>query len=134
MVVVIDTNIIFSMLITKNSPIRERFFESKDTFYSPNYIFVEIFKKKERMLKLSPLSEVELYELLNRIFQGINFISESAISKKNKHQAYELCKDIDEDDTPIIALSLELDAKVWTGDKKLKKGLGDKGFDNFFEF
>lgn len=84
------------------------------------------------MLKLSPLSEVELYELLNRIFQGINFISESTISKKNRQQAYELCKDIDEDDTPVIALSLELDARVWTGDKSLKKGLKYKGFDNFF--
>lgn len=56
------------------------------------------------------------------------------ISKKNRQKAYELCKDIDADDTPIVALSLELGAKIRTGDEKLKQGLRDKGFDHFTDF
>jgi predicted nucleic acid-binding protein len=40
-----------------------------------------------------------------------------------------LTKDIDEDDTPFIALGIELNAKLWTGDKVLSKGLAKKGVD-----
>lgn len=41
----------------------------------------------------------------------------------------ELVKDIDEFDVPFIALSLELKSPLWTGDKKLIKGLREKEFD-----
>jgi len=44
-----------------------------------------------------------------------------------------LCKDIDESDTPFVALTIELKALLWTGDKKLKEGLKKKGFISFFE-
>ncbi|WP_322744651.1 PIN domain-containing protein [Cuspidothrix issatschenkoi] len=43
------------------------------------------------------------------------------------------CKDIDESDTPHVALTLQLEGLLWTGDKKLKEGLIIKGFDKFFE-
>ena len=48
-------------------------------------------------------------------------------------EAYELCKGVDEDDTPIIALAIELDGEVWTGDKVLVEGLKEKGFNRFFK-
>jgi len=47
--------------------------------------------------------------------------------------SWELCKDIDEKDFAYLALSLELDGRLWTGDKKLINGLRAKGFDHFFE-
>ena len=47
----------------------------------------------------------------------------------NRKKAYEMCKDIDEADTPFVALALELDIPLWSGDKKLAKGLKDKKFD-----
>jgi len=40
-----------------------------------------------------------------------------------------LTKDVAEFDTPFVAFALELDAPLWTGDKKLKKGLSEKGID-----
>ncbi|GEM_PF-3119006 len=80
MAVVIDTNIIFSMLLTQNSHIREKFFESAETYYAPNYVFVELFEIKEKLLGLSDLKEVELYELLNRLFQSVHFISEGRMT------------------------------------------------------
>jgi len=43
-----------------------------------------------------------------------------------------LCRDIDINDAPFVALALELEAVLWTGDKTLKNGLKDKGFDRFF--
>lgn len=129
---VIDTNIIFSMLILKNSRLRDAFFEKKVNWYAPNFVLVEIFKRKEKLLKYSHLTDSEMYELLYQIFQKIKFINEQIISRRNKAKAYELCREIDEHDTPIVALALELNASIWTGDKKLKDGLIHRGFDNFF--
>ena len=94
---------------------------------------VEIFEKKEKLLKYSKLSETELYELMYRIFDRIKFVNEYAISRGSKTKAYELCKGVDEDDTPIITLAIELDGEVWTGDKVLVEGLKEKGFDRFFK-
>ena len=44
-------------------------------------------------------------------------------------KAVELTKDVDEFDAPFIALSLELESLLWTDDKKLTKGLKQKGID-----
>lgn len=41
----------------------------------------------------------------------------------------ELVRDVDEFDAPFIALSLELDSPLWTGDKQLIKGMAEKGID-----
>ena len=39
-----------------------------------------------------------------------------------------MCKDVDETDTPFVALALELNIPLWSGDKKLVKGLKIKEF------
>lgn len=51
------------------------------------------------------------------------------IDQQAFEKAYELTKDVAEFDTPFVAFALELDAPLWTGDKKLKKGLSEKGID-----
>ena len=35
-------------------------------------------------------------------------------------------------DTPFVALSIDLAIPFWTGDKKLKDGLKQKGFHDFY--
>ena len=65
--------------------------------------------------------------------QKIEFVNERYISKEAFYKAWQLCKDIDESDTPFVALTIELNALLWTGDKKLKEGLKKKGFNSFFE-
>ena len=42
-----------------------------------------------------------------------------------------MCKEIDLKDISFVALALELDALLWTGDKKLKEGLENRHFINF---
>ena len=44
-----------------------------------------------------------------------------------------LVHDIDVKDVPNVALTIELDGKIWTGDIELIEGLKAKGFDDFFE-
>jgi predicted nucleic acid-binding protein len=43
-----------------------------------------------------------------------------------------MCQGVDENDTPIVALVLELNARLWTNDKQLKRGLRKQGFKKFF--
>lgn len=128
--IVVDTNIIFSALLLKNSKIRDILFNNKFSFYAPNFFFSEIFKYKEKIFHCTHLSEEDVYEYLNRILENIEFVRETFISMENREAAYDLCREIDERDTPFIALALELDAYVWTGDRKLSRGLKERGFEN----
>jgi len=131
--VIIDTNIIFKSLRSKYSIYRDIMDKSDLEFYCPNYLISEIFKHKERLIKASKVGEEEVYELLEKTLQRINFINEEFISLGNLIYANRLCKDIDEKDTLFVALSLEFEAQLWTKDDILKNGLKQKGFDNFFD-
>lgn len=132
--VVLDTNILFAALRSKNANFRAKLFSDDYTFYAPKYIIVEIFKHKERILKNAKVEdESEIYEYLNEILQRIHFVNEDFVSTANYIKAYHLCKGVDENDTPFVAQALELNAKLWTKDEKLKEGLREKGFDRFFE-
>jgi predicted nucleic acid-binding protein len=102
-------------------------------FYCPNYLISEIFKHKERLIKASKVGEDEVYELLEKTLQKINFVNEEFISTENMIQAHRFCNDIDEKDTLFVALSLEFDAAFWTKDDILKNGLIKKNFNNFFD-
>ena len=130
--VVIDTNLIFSALVPKASQIREILFESNMIFYSPNILISEIYKHKEKLLKSSKLTDSEFYLYFNGIIERIKFIPTDFISIESRQKAYDLCHDIDVKDIPYIALSIELSIPLWTGDKKLKDGLKQKGFDEFY--
>ena len=130
--VVVDTNILFASLLAPNTKIRGTLERQDLRFYAPNFLAVEIFKHKERILNKSKASEDEVYELLYKLFSRVTFISEETISTGNFLQAYKLCGDVDEKDTPFVALALELEGELWTRDEELKRGLGKKGFDLFF--
>jgi predicted nucleic acid-binding protein len=51
---------------------------------------------------------------------------------QNRQKAFDLCRSVDVKDTIFVALTLELDAVLWTGDKKLKQSLLEKGFTRLF--
>ncbi|MCF8360435.1 MAG: nucleotide-binding protein [Prolixibacteraceae bacterium] len=131
--VVVDTNLIFSALIPKASKIREILFESNMTFFAPNFLITEIYKHKEKLIKNSKLDESEFYLYFNGIIEKIQFVPIDFISIESRQKAYELCNDIDIKDTPFIALTIDLNLPIWTGDKKLKDGLRTKGFNDFFK-
>lgn len=85
------------------------------------------------MLKKSKLTEEELLDALWKLLLNIHFVNEGLISLSNAIEAFQYYKDVDENDTAFIALTLELDARLWTKDTELKDGLRLKGFDGFFE-
>jgi predicted nucleic acid-binding protein len=131
--IVIDTNMIFSLLLGKSMRMRDTFFDPTHIFYSPNYIIGELFEKKEKILKCTSLSEPEIYELFHRILGRIEFVTEDFVVLEHRSQAFSLCQNVDKDDIPFIALSLQLNAVFWTGDKRLKEHLKKQGYNLFFE-
>ncbi len=131
--VVIDTNILFSGLLSKRASQRKIILSQNHRIYTPNYVFVELFKYKEKILQNAKAAESEVYEFLTMILGHIHFVHPELISKENRHSAYVLCHDIDPDDIPFVALTLQLDAVLWTGDNTLKNGLIQKGFDKFLD-
>lgn len=131
--VVIDANRIFSELIAANHQLRRAFTSLPGTrFICPKYVFVEIFKHKERIADASGLSEPELLSLLHSIIERIEFIDEDSIRLGSWTEAWRLCRDVDENDTAYVALALDQDAELWTGDRVLEAGLRKKGFTRFF--
>jgi predicted nucleic acid-binding protein len=131
--VIIDTNIIFSALLPSGQKFRDILLLENAEFYSCRYVIIEIFKNKEKIIKCSRLAEEIILEILYGILKNIHFVNENLISNENLIAAYNLCQSIDEKDTVFVALTLELDGVLWTGDKELKDGLKHKGFDRFFK-
>jgi predicted nucleic acid-binding protein len=132
--VVVDTNILFSALVSRRSRIREiLLMEAGMSFCCPRFIFSELFKHKERIVAATDLSEDELLDALSSLFAHIQFVDESAIPLGVWVEARRLCSGIDEKDTPFLALAIHLNARLWTEDDELKKGLRARKFDWFFD-
>ena len=132
MIVVVDTNIIFSSLLSHKSNMAEILLGKIHQFVAPHFLFTEIFKHKEKILKFTRLTEDELLELLSLLLGNIQFISTSGISSSSLQKAFDLCRHIDLKDLPFVALSIEYDAMLWTGDNKLKTSLTQHNFTKFF--
>jgi len=128
---VVDTNIIFSGLLSPNGTISDLLLNSSDTFdfYSPTFVLDELENHKKKLLKLTGYSEKELEFLQRILFKKIDLIDLESIQQITWNKAIELTKNVDEFDAPFIALALELDSPLWTGDKKLIKGLSKKDVD-----
>jgi len=132
--IVVDTNIIFSAILNANGLIGDIIFNSpKDfIFYSPELMKTEIDRYLPKLIKISKLEENQLLDSKFRILSSIDLVSEEIIKESVWETAFQLTAEIDEDDTPFVALAIEINAILWTGDKKLIKGLKKKGFNSIF--
>lgn len=124
--VVVDTNIIFSLLLSGTGKFHNIIFSEELELVAPNFIFIELFKHKEKILKHSRLSDEEMLELFGAIADRINFFPASNISKGSFAKAAGICKGVDEKDIPYVALAIELEAFLMSGDNKLKRHLKNK--------
>lgn len=132
--IVIDTNLVFSALVSQRARLREVMFAERGfRLHAPRFLFVELFKHKERILQASQLPEDELLDFLNVVLARLDLVEEGAIPMGVWVEARRLCVGTDENDTPFVALALHLGVPLWTGDEELKKGLMAEGFDHFFD-
>jgi len=133
-IIVTDANIIISALISDSRRIRRILARRDLRFVSPKFIIVELFKHAPKIQKATRLSKDEVLDLLSSIVNRIKFYEEDLISVGSWAEAFRLCRDVDEKDTPYVALALELDATLWSNDNELKIGLKKKGFAKFYKF
>lgn len=133
MKVVVDTNIVFSAILTANSRISNILFQQKFelSFCATKQLLVEIEKHRIKLLKLSSYSDLELSRVIAFITSKIKFINVQLIPASVYKQAELLTTNIDVDDTEFVALTEYLNVKLWTGDKVLINGLTQKGWNKF---
>jgi len=131
--IVVDTNIVFSAILNANSPISGILVQprSKLNFYTTQQLLIEIESHRNKIKKLSSYSDLELSSVIKFVTSKVKFIRVQLIPKEIYQQAEILTSDIDIDDTEFVALAEHLKAKLWTGDKVLIKGLGQKGWNRF---
>lgn len=127
--VVVDTNVIFSALLSPKGKISEFFFNPSFDFdfYAPSFILDELKKHHQKLCSISTLSADELEFLKQAILSKVKLIDLEGIGQNSWEKALSLVKGIDEFDAPFVALSIEMESLLWTGDKKLKKGLEGLG-------
>lgn len=130
--VVVDTNVIFSALLRRESRFAETLLRGEHRFHVCESVLVELFKHKEKILRLSRLADEDLVRFYHVLLRHLTLFKEDLIAPEHWRTARALCREVDEADTPHVALSLELDAPLWTGDKRLREGLEARGFTHFF--
>lgn len=131
MKIVVDTNIIFSTLLNPNGTLSDILLNSFDKFdfFAPTFILEELENHQEKVLKISGYTESDLNFLKRILFKKIDLVDIESIQKPTWIEAIKITENVDEFDAPFIALALELNCSLWTGDKKLMKGLNQKGID-----
>lgn len=132
MIIVVDTNIVFSAILNTNSTIGDLILNSRNIFqfYSCNFLLGEIDNHWEKLQRFSKLNTTDLSESRYLILKNIFFISEHQIPVQYRISAYELVKDIDIKDLAFVALNEFQKSLLWTGDKVLIKGLKNNGYKN----
>lgn len=123
---VTDANVIFSCLISGRDVYLKFFSEYK--IYLPDFALLEIQLYQMEILRKTKLPVEQLKEYSLSLFDKITVVPNLLISTRNYMQAFQLCKDIDEKDTPYVALTLELEAELLSKDDELIHGLRAKGF------
>lgn len=132
MKIVVDTNIVFSGILNLNSKIAQILIYNNPTlqFYSCNYLQTEILRHRNKLMKITHLSNQNLNELTNYITHNITFINENLLPKTLIEETQIQLQNIDPFDVPFVALAKHLNAKLWTGDKKLYHPLKAQNFKN----
>ena len=119
MILITDSNIIYSALINPNGTIAIIFKQKSNLqFTAPDYLIQEVKEHWDKILEFTPLKKIK-------------FIKTDDISKKDIKKSLEIVRDVDYYDTFFVALHFHTGHKIWTGDKELIKGVTAKGYDIF---
>ncbi len=133
MKIIVDTNIIFSALLNPSTTIGQIIIygqrHQQFDFFAPNLLKEEVKKHRNKIIEVSKsIDDTTFEDIRDEVFRCINFISEEQVPYTFWNDAIPLVRDTDMDDIAFVVLAEYLDAKLWTGDKKLITGLEKRGF------
>ncbi len=123
--VVVDTNILFSAVLNTNGKIGKILLQPKPniSFFAPEILMFEIKKHQGKLLKFTDNSNKEIEELIGLLTKRIKFIHSEFIPITVLQKSENMLQKIDIDDTEFVALAEHIKGRLWTGDKKLIRGL-----------
>ena len=116
---VIDTNILFSAIIRK-SITRKVILSDVFELYVPEYLFEEINKHTDLILRKAKISNRDFIALLT-LFQKHTKIVKKEVYQDKTPVAEEVMKGIDITDSPFLALALTLNCPIWSNDGHFKQ-------------
>lgn len=130
MKIVVDTNIVFSALLSTSSTISTILFNSDEhfQFFACSYMRHEIKKHWEKLIRISQLTDEQLEVSYTLVLSKLHFINEELIPFDVWQKAASIVATVDEDDVDFVALSSFLEAALWTGDKALYRHLKGTSF------
>ena len=114
---VIDANVLFSALI-KDSFAYNLLFSGSFHLFTPEYIFTELEKHKEELLKKTERTDEDFFRLLETLKRRIVIVPLEELASYVE-EAEKLTPD--PDDMAYFALALKLNCAIWSNDKKLKE-------------
>lgn len=131
MKIIVDTNIVFSAILNPNSQIGQilLFHNKTISLFSLPQLVEELLRYKDKIQSLKGISNSEFHEIKEYVLKRIQFLDDFLIPVEILKWAEKLVSEIDIDDTLFVALTEYLDGFLWTGDKKLIKGLKNKGWE-----
>lgn len=114
---VVDSNVIFSALIrgSKSAALKILYGENIE-FFAPEEALEEF---KKYAAALEGKSKEDFQELMLLVFSEVKIIPANYYSR-HMRDAFAAVRNIDEKDSPFIALSMALNCPLWSDDKKLR--------------
>ncbi|MCA1759564.1 MAG: hypothetical protein LC658_07325 [Bacteroidales bacterium] len=128
--IVVDSNIVFSAILNSQSRIGQVIINSSNffQFYSVMLLKEEIKLHKDKIRSITGFTNQQFQVSFQKITSRISFIDDILIPDEVINEAVNLVAGIDEKDSLFVALANYMNAKLWTGDKKLTSGLKSKGY------
>ncbi len=118
MELVVDANVLFAALISSQGKTRELLFREALIFYAPDFIFEEIEKYSDTIIKKSGLTKEGLDLVLTILSSRIKIVSYDEFSKYIP-KAEKICPD--PNDVEYFAVALMKEISVWSNDQLLKE-------------
>ena len=130
MIVISDSNIIYSCFYTPNGVIANILKNKKNKvqYIALDYLLEEIKEHLPSIMRDTNRTKQQALNFLKEITKNITFYSKRDILSKYNKEAEKIAADIDIDDVPFIALHLQEGHKIWTCDKILSNRLKEKGY------
>jgi predicted nucleic acid-binding protein len=126
---VVDANILYSVILNTNGAFADVFFNTRPPLelFAPQLLRKELDRHRPRIAKYTGTSVANVTDVIGLIIRRVTLIDPALIADNTWAKAKELTGSVDPDDEDYVALALYLGCPLWTGDKKLTRGL--KGSD-----
>lgn len=115
---VLDTNILISFIKSKGLS-RNIILQRRTHFFTTDTALKELWDNREDWNR-GKLTNEEILELIDKLALFVEVLQLKDLRKYIK-EAYNLMKNIDKYDTPILAAALYLKAPIWSNDTHFKK-------------